>query len=428
MSTSRPNHKTILVLLLGLGFCHGACGSSDSTQTENIGGSVGGTDAGSGGEDGEDPDGTGASPGSGGDSGGGDSSGGAGSGGAGPETGGSGSGGAVGSGGEGSGGIGGDIMGGAPGSGGATEETIPSCQDLPDTCGPAADEDCCTSLLVPGGDFLRINDEDLPATVSDFRLDKFEVTVGRFRKFVAILDEYEPAPGSGKHTHLNDGQGLLNSHEDSVYEGGWDSAWNESLTTWEDVDPVLCEAAYRTWTSTPGAHETRPINCVSWYVAYAFCIWDGGFLPSEAEWNYAAAGGGDEQGQRLYPWGNDAPLANTDRAIYGCRFGGDGAPPCTGVENIAPVGSAPAGNGRWGHADLAGNVWESLLDWYSVTESLPSGSCDDCAFLPEISNITRSMKGGGYANGSSSLLTTGRTQSSPGIEYDPVGFRCARAP
>ncbi|MGO9835775.1 MAG: SUMF1/EgtB/PvdO family nonheme iron enzyme [Polyangiaceae bacterium] len=36
---------------------------------------------------------------------------------------------------------------------------------------------------------------------------------------------------------------------------------------------------------------TDSIDCVNWYESYTFCIWDGGFLPSEAEWEYAAGGG-----------------------------------------------------------------------------------------------------------------------------------------
>ncbi len=48
-----------------------------------------------------------------------------------------------------------------------------------------------------------------------------------------------------------------------------------------------------------GSNENQPINCVTWYEAFAFCISDGGYLPTAAEWNYAAAGGSD---QRAYPF------------------------------------------------------------------------------------------------------------------------------
>jgi formylglycine-generating enzyme required for sulfatase activity len=41
--------------------------------------------------------------------------------------------------------------------------------------------------------------------------------------------------------------------------------------------------------------ERLPIICVNWCEAYAFCIWDGGFLQSETEWKYAASGGSKQR-------------------------------------------------------------------------------------------------------------------------------------
>src|SRR4029079_6989261 len=104
--------------------------------------------------------------------------------------------------------------------------------------------------------------------------------------------------------------------------------------------------------------------CVSWYEAYAFCIWDGGRLATEAEWNYAAAGG-DEQ--RVYPWSVPATSKTIDStyAVYGVA-------PDYGI-----VGSKPNGNGRWGHADLAGSLWEWTRDWAHTPYA--STSCTNCS-------------------------------------------------
>ncbi|HEY8039603.1 MAG TPA: SUMF1/EgtB/PvdO family nonheme iron enzyme, partial [Polyangiaceae bacterium] len=180
---------------------------------------------------------------------------------------------------------------------------FPHCSGVASTCGAAGDENCCTSNLVPGGTFHRSydgvswKDAAFPATVSDFKLDRFLVTVGRMRSFVtAVENGWQPAAGSGKHEHLNGGGGV-----NGGTEGGWDPSWNAGLATdragWDQN--LLCDSKYQTWTSDAGGNEQRPINCVEWQEAYAFCIWDGGFLPTEAEINYAAAGGNE---QRVYPW------------------------------------------------------------------------------------------------------------------------------
>jgi sulfatase modifying factor 1 len=255
-------------------------------------------------------------------------------------------------------------------------------------------------------------------------LDKYLVTVGRFRQFVKAWNNgsgYLPAAGSGKHTHLNGGQGLANSGDPGTYETGWSTSWNS------DVDPtnanLACVSPYDTWTNTAGSQENLPINCVNWYEAYAFCIWDGGFLPSEAEWEYAAAGGSQ---QREYPWGSTAPGTacpgtGCQYAIYNCDYPG-GLGSCTGVTNIAPVGTATLGAGLWGQLDMAGEMWEWNLDWYWTYVD----PCTDCANL--LSSIGRVFRGGYFLDDTSLLLPPTRVYVPPTDRTDSLGFRCSRSP
>jgi len=301
-----------------------------------------------------------------------------------------------------------------------TCQTPVSCNGLAANCG-TLNESCCTSPLVKGGPFKRDNDVNYPATVSDFRLDKYEVTVGRFRKFVAaVVNGWSPGAGSGKHTHLNGGAGLKNSAA-AGYETGWDTAWSadELPTNKATWDSVLGGSAYQTWSSSTGSNETIPINRVTWFKAVAFCIWDGGFLPSEAEWNYAAVGG---SAQRAYPWGAATPGTNANLAVYGCYLNGAGT--CSDVTNIAPVGSIPLGNGLFGQADLAGNVAEWTIDGKTSYTS----TCDNCANLDSISDTFRARRGGSFNESLSALASTSRTNYPADWSMNETGFRCARIP
>jgi len=287
---------------------------------------------------------------------------------------------------------------------------------------------------VPGGSYLRSYDggeyleKTWPATVSAFRLDRFEVTVGRFRPFVAaVVAGWRPPLGSGKHAHLNAGTGIASNLAESGWIKDYESQIPSTLSVWENATHLLCDAELQSWTPAPGPNENRAVNCVSWFQAYAFCIWDGGFLPTEAEWNYAAAGG-DEQ--REYPWGAAAPTP--DRAVYYCRSGG--TPGCSWQ-----VGSRPAGDGRWGHADLAGNRWEWLLDttdelrmnWGECAAGLActgyaSASCTDCADLRD--TFSHATRGGSNTDATKNLRAALRDSSGSYDAINDVGMRCARAP
>ncbi len=292
-------------------------------------------------------------------------------------------------------------------------------------CGAGGDS-CCTSLDVSGGTYNRkymtsdagVTAEAAPATVSGFRLDEYEITVGRFRQFVAASAAgWVPSAGAGKHVHLNGGQGLASSGG-SGYEPGWNPSDTPELpTTAADWMALLkCEPTFQTWTDAPGANESLPMNCIDWYDAYAFCIWDGGFLPSEAEWEYVAAGG-DEQ--REYPWGSTDPGTANLYAITDCNYP-SGSASCTGVANIAPVGTPMMGAGRWGQLDLAGNLSEWTLDWDAPYMT----PCDDCVFLLNYSY--RVIRGGNFSPGGGDLSPWIRDGDTPGSRNVFYGARCAR--
>jgi len=237
------------------------------------------------------------------------------------------------------------------------------------------------------------------STVSAFALDKYEVTVGRFRNFVnAYVSNTASAPA--------DGAGV----NPAIPGTGWQSAWNANLPADAAAFTTVldCNAAYQTWTSSPGANEAKALNCVSWYEAFAFCIWDSGRLPTESEWEYAAAGGSEN---RLYPWGSAAPdctYANAYASSYCIATG------------IASVGATPKGNGKWGHADLAGNVWEMVSD---VKDAYTASSVVDYANL---TGTVRGFRGGSFYSGAREARAARRNDNLPDAHAFDEGLRCAR--
>ena len=292
------------------------------------------------------------------------------------------------------------------------------------SCGPNANESCCSSFAIPGGTYYRSFDLggdgysgnfNSPATISNFRLDKYEATVERFRAFMAYgtgTQASHPSVGAGAHPNIPG--------------TGWEASWNSSLVA--DMPTLIaalkCDPTFQTWTASPGANEHRPINCITWYEAMAFCAWDGGFLPTEAEWNYAATGG-DEQ--RAYPWSGPASSLTLDGsyASYaqndGADCGGDGMPGCA-VTDLVEVGTKPAGDGRWRQSDLVGNVEEWVLDWYASTYTTP---CSDCASLTTTGY--RVQRGGSFSSDSTGLRTGIRKGNLPTPRSYTSGVRCARS-
>jgi formylglycine-generating enzyme len=300
-----------------------------------------------------------------------------------------------------------------------------SCVALPYTCGASGNDNCCTSPEVSGGTYFRSydlasdansGDKNSPATVSTFRFDKYEVTVGRFRAFVAANQGTQanpPAVGAGTHPNISG--------------SGWEASWNTNLAadTAALIAGVKCTPDFQTWTDEPGPNENRPMNCVNWYQAMAFCAWDGGYLPTEAEWNYAATGGDQ---QRAFPWSSPVAgslaIAGSYASYYdGADCIGDGMSGCA-LSDLARVGTKPMGDGRWGQSDLAGNVSEWTLDWFASYAS----PCTNCANLNPASY--RVYRGGDYQLRASPYLRTGDRSfqtAQPTSRFRTLGVRCGRA-
>jgi len=296
----------------------------------------------------------------------------------------------------------------------------------PNPCAPDGfSQPCSDALLVEGGQFYMGSPDGLPnvwapralaqaalgndderprhaVTVAPFLLDKYEVTVGRFRRYLSRYGGFSPPDGAGANPFIPG--------------SGWQSdSWMGTIATTNDHLSFELQECGGPWTPLAGANEARPVTCVDWYQAFAMCVSEGKRLPTEEEWEYAAAGGSE---QRTYPWGEAAPTPRL--AVYGCLF--DGVPGCSDAD-LPVVGSVPLGAGRWGQLDLAGSVWEWTLDMYGTYTTDP---CDNCANLT--AGMGRVFRGGDWSFDDPSYLRAAvRLGFDPAFPDPSRGFRCAQS-
>jgi len=177
------------------------------------------------------------------------------------------------------------------------------------------------------------------------------------------------------------------------------------------VDAGKCSVAGTGSYCNGSDKATHPANCVPWAQAKAFCEWNGGRLPSEAEWEKAARGGLDGQ---IYPWGNSL---SPKEALYGDPGG------------TMPVGSKPAGRNGYGLVDMAGNVWEWVGDWYGTGYYGSNG--DPPPLAPWMnpggpaSGSERVRRGGNFDDVPNAMRASNRMGVDPSFSVGGIGFRCA---
>ena len=155
--------------------------------------------------------------------------------------------------------------------------------------------------------------------------------------------------------------------------------------------------------------EDHPVVYVTWGDAQVFCAWNGGRLPTEAEWEKAARGGLEGA---LYTWGDDSP---------DCSLANYNGNTCIG--DTSPVGSY--NNNGYGLYDMAGNVWEWTADWYDSEYYTNSPTNNPQG--PENGDF-RVLRGGSWGSSSYFLRAAYRYDDLPDYAGSYIGFRCARSP
>ncbi|MBX3278261.1 MAG: formylglycine-generating enzyme family protein [Acidobacteria bacterium] len=258
-------------------------------------------------------------------------------------------------------------------------------------------------MFIPGGVLLMGAEDEMPfeAPVHEVRLDsfwidKYEVTVAEFQRFVEAA-----------------------GYRTEAEKFGWSGVFDAKTGMWTRVDGA-------DWRRPDGPSSKsapdEPVTQVSWNDAAAYAKWAGKRLPTEAEWEYAARGG--LTGKR-YIWGDELrpdgrPAANWWQGRFPAYNTGE-----DGYLGRAPAGKFPP-NG-YGLYDMTGNVWEWCSDWFDP--DYYSRSPRDNPQGPD-EGEERAMRGGSWLcseNFCTNFRPAARSHATPDSGLNNLGFRCVRS-
>ena len=212
-----------------------------------------------------------------------------------------------------------------------------------------------------------------------------------------------------------------------VEAGGYRDAryWNEAGRAWLQQSGLDCP---RYWRRASDGWEMRRFDRwealppdaalihVCWHEARAWCRWAGRRLPTELEWEVAAAGQPDADGglsdkKRRYPWGDAKPaphLANLDGQALG----------------TIGVGALPASDSAFGCRQMIGNVWEWTEDPFGPYPGFTPDMYQD--YSQPLFGNTRVLRGGAWTTRGRMIRNTWRTYYGPERNDVFAGFRtCA---
>ncbi|RCL30371.1 MAG: formylglycine-generating enzyme family protein [Puniceicoccaceae bacterium] len=178
----------------------------------------------------------------------------------------------------------------------------------------------------------------------------------------------------------------------------------------------------------------HPVVHVSYFDASAYADWRGMSLPTEAQWEYAARGGKDQQ---AFTWG-DAPISENEPSINVWQgvFPNENTL-ADGYLSTSPVKAfSPNGYGLY---DMAGNVWEWVADWYHVDAYAQRSNGDKAIVDPQGPTLSydpqephlakRVIRGGSFLCNDaycSGYRPAARMKNSPDTSSNHMGFRVVK--
>lgn len=201
-------------------------------------------------------------------------------------------------------------------------------------------------------------------------------------------------------------------------EDGW--AWRERTGA---AHPVYWRREGRGWLRRQfdqwvELEPHRPVVHVCWYEASAYCRWARRRLPTELEWEVAAAGEPDptghalSPGKRRYPWG-DAP-ADRRRANLDWR-----------ILHPIDVAALPDGDSAFGCRQMIGNVWEWTDTIFRPYPGFVADPYED--YSQPWFGTHKVLRGGCFATASRLLRNTWRNFFMPDRRDVWAGFRTCAA-
>ncbi|TLU87724.1 MAG: NACHT domain-containing protein [Chlorobium sp.] len=249
-------------------------------------------------------------------------------------------------------------------------------------------------IRIPGGSF-RYSVSGKKERAGDLYFAKYPVTNKFYRSFIAYVQSQ--APDYEARLPLST---FRNAITDIEKRNLWDDGFAAYLNEGKDDLASLFRSKRDEDRKFDG--DDQPVVSITWYAAKAYCLWlslleggeDGLYrLPTEQEWEFAAAG---KEG-REYPWPEERGEPSAQLANYNEHVGA-----------TTPVGSYPDGATPEGLYDMAGNVWEWMDYKYNKDTS------------------ARAVRGGSWFNDPVSLRCSARLNDVPAVRNDAIGFRVVR--